>query len=193
MKQKIGVDLDECLAEFLFSFLHSYNHRYSTAFTFLDVHTYHFEEIIGGTHEDAVNKVSEFYQTPSFRELPVVFGSRHSIRELSKKNDLVVITSRLKSLQEETERWIYHHFPGRFEEIIFSNEIFKNEKNKSKGEICSENGITAIIEDNLTYAHECAAKGVLVFLLDKSWNRRSSVHQNVHRVIDWYHLLEEVQ
>ena len=105
MRLRIGVDLDKCLREFIFGFFQFHNQRYNTSFTFSDMNSYQFEHIIGGTREDALQKINQFNQTPYFRELPVVFGSQQSIRELSKKNDLFIITASLEKVKKETDRW----------------------------------------------------------------------------------------
>lgn len=194
MRRKVGVDNDECLAEFVYGFLCFHNQIYGTSFYVMDVSSYNLWEILDCDKQESIRRVHEFYGSCFFPNLPVTLGSREVSRRLSIDNDLFVITSRPEIIKEATLRWLSYHFPDIFKEVIFTNEwnLNGNRKNKTKGEICLEREISYLIEDNLDYARECSEKGVRVFLLDKPWNR-SDVNGNVTRVQSWYEILEKIE
>lgn len=61
-KMRIGIDLDECLAENLFSFLNYYNDTYGTSLDFNEVNEYKFWTLINEEKEEAIKKASSSNQ-----------------------------------------------------------------------------------------------------------------------------------
>ena len=188
---KIGIDLDECLGEFVYGFLEYHNEKYNSGLSRDGMVSYNFWDLIGCSRDESIKRVCDFYDTSGFKELPVVPGSREALRNLSDNNELYVITSRPDDITMETIRWLYHHYPGRFEisRIIFTNEFSKNGRKKTKANVCQGLGIDYLIEDNKDYANSCGDVGISVFLLDKPWNQ-GELHRNVSRVGGWYEVLD---
>ena len=189
---KIGIDLDECLSEYVFGFLNYYNYKYRTNFEIGDIKEYKLWTVIGGTREDAIDKVHDFHKTNYFKELPVVFGSKNAVEELKKFSELFVVTSRPNEIIEETNRWIDQHFHNKFSKIFFTNEWGKSGERKRKSEICKCLGIDFLIEDNLEYARDCANVGTKVFLLDKPWNQNKKLNE-INRIYNWNEFLEGIE
>ena len=187
---KIGIDLDECLAEFIFGFLNYYNNKYKTDFEFKDFKHYDLWKTIGGNRESAVKEVYDFYDTSHFKNLPVIFLSRTSINELKKDNGLFVITSRQNDFIEKTDYWINQNFPNKFSDIIFTGEWNNNGPKTKKSDICDRLEIDMFIEDNLDNALSCAKESRKVLLLDKPWNQNGSLPRGVNRVYNWNEILE---
>ena len=64
--------------------------------------------------------------------------------------------------------------------IIFSKE------EKTKSQICIENNIEHMVEDNIDYALDLANNWIKTFLIEKPWNSsREEVHPNMIRVKSW--------
>lgn len=190
MKKIIAFDLDECLGELILSFLEYYNNTYRTSYRYNDVRSYNLEEIIGRTKHDAIKEVYKFYETNYFREISVVIGSREVVRELTRDNEAIIITSRPYIIKTQTERWLWHHFYDKFKEVVFTNEWSLEGGRRTKGNICVELGVNCLIEDNLDYALDCSKNGIQVFLLDKPWNQ-GEVNGNITRVKNYWELLED--
>ncbi len=199
---RVGIDLDECLAEFIWGFSNYHNDVYKTYFEKENFRSYNIWETIGGSRKEAVKKVREYYETSYFREMPVVFGSFNSVNSLLGKNELFVITSRPSYMIDESKKWLGQHFPDKFSDIIFSDEwndsyfnffsiLFKKKLNKS--DICKKLDLDFMIEDNLDYAVDCAKKGIKTLLLDKPWNKNAKPPKNVLRVSDWNEILESIE
>lgn len=190
---KIGIDLDECLAEYIFGFLNWYNYTYKTNFRFEDFKDYDLWKTIGGTKNEVINKVHDFYKTDYFKELPIVFGSRNSIEELKKFNELFVVTSRPNEVIKETNKWIENHFHNKFSKVIFTNEWGNSGERRRKSEICKNVRLDFLIEDNLEYALDCARTKTKVFLLDRPWNQSKRKLDEINRVYNWHEILEKIE
>ncbi|MEK6872650.1 MAG: hypothetical protein AABW90_01395 [Nanoarchaeota archaeon] len=189
----IGIDLDECLSEYVFGFLNYYNDTYNTNFHFNDVKDFGFWKLIGGTREEAINIVSSFYKTSYFKELPVVFGSRNTVEELKKFSELFVVTSRPNDIINKTNQWIDQHFHNKFSKIIFTNELSRSGERKRKLEICKNLRLDFLVEDNIEYALDCARTKTKVFLLDKPWNQSERKLNEISRVYNWNEILEWIE
>ena len=83
--------------------------------------------------------------------------------------EIVTITARHKWLQNKTYDTIERLFPGLVDDVIFANHYTKD--HKWKWIICRENNIELMVDDNMSYAEELAAKWVWVHLLDQPRNR----------------------
>ena len=192
---KIGIDLDECLTEYVFGFLNYYNNTHKTNFHFWEIKNYKLWELIGGTKEEAINTVYAFHETNYFKELPVVFGAKNAVEELRKFSELLIITSRPNELINKTNQWLDQHFHNKFSNILFTNEWSKSGERKQKSEICKNLKLDFLIEDNLDYALNCSGYVRRVFLLDKPWNQteNGNLPRDVDRVYNWNEILEKIE
>lgn len=192
---RIGIDLDECLTEFVFSFLNYYNNKYGTKLNKGDIRSYDFCEFIGCSKEESTDRIYGFYETSYFKELPVVFGSKNGVRSLSSDNELFVITSRPEYIAQQTERWLEHHFHNRFSDIIFANELNNGQYSfkRTKSEVCAYLGVEFMIEDDESNARDCAFRGVKVFLIDQPWNQDEKLHSGIKRVYDWNEIFANIR
>ena len=60
---KIGLDMDEVITEFVMGFLKFYNEKFNKDIKFENWTSYNFWEVVGGTREELVELVDEFYET----------------------------------------------------------------------------------------------------------------------------------
>lgn len=189
---RIGIDLDECLAEFVFGFLNYYNNKHGTYFEAKDFKKYELWSVIGGNRDDAINEVYQFYKTDYFKELPVIFGSKNVVEELKKFSEVLIVTSRQNDIADKTTQWLDQHFHNKFSKIIFTNEWGKSGVSKKKSEICKSLRLDFLIEDNLECALDCARYSK-AFLLDKPWNQNKKLPENIKRVYNWHEILERIE
>lgn len=183
-KKKIAVDIDEVLAEFIPSYLQFYNLRNGTNFNIQDIFSFNLWESLGIEREEAVKIVFEFYGSDFFKRIKPIPFSVEAISKLSEKNHPSIITSRPESVREETIEWTHKYFPGMFREFHFTNQFSNNGAKKNKSDFCIENGYSLLIEDNASYANECARRGIDVFLMEQPWNRKT-LHPKIVRVRNW--------
>ncbi|KAJ3020487.1 UNVERIFIED_CONTAM: hypothetical protein HDU68_010158 [Siphonaria sp. JEL0065] len=192
-KPVMAVDMDEVLCGTAQALVDFHNANYSTKLTVKDFVSYNYEEVWGGTKQEAVEKVLVFfsfsslmfdmlklfytkvrlfYESDHFSErMAVVPGAFEALSVLKEYYDLVIITSRQEFVQKETHDFINLNYPGIFKEVHFANHHLTPEEaarmvSKTKGELCREVGATILIDDSLHHVFECAEKGIKVFLFD---------------------------
>ena len=190
---KIGIDLDEILADSLPALIEYHNATYGTSLTREQFHSYKFWEIWGGTREEAIQKIYDFFKTPYFRNIRPVTGSQKAISILKQNNDLFVITARQDDVAKATKGWINKHFPNAFSGIYFANHYSQKGEPKTKKEICDPLELDILIEDSLDYALECYNPSRKVLLLDCPWNKNSELPQGIHRVHSWKEIVDFIK
>jgi len=189
----IGIDVDDVLANFC-SFLITYhNRKYGTNFVESDHIHYEFWKIWGGTEEEALKKIYDFYDSKEFDSIFPVHGSQDGIACLREDHDLVVITSRHELVEGKTINWLNNYFPEKFSEIYFANEWSNHlQRGGRKYEICEKLGVELMVEDCLKYAMDCADHGIKTFLLDCPWNQVDSLPQLITRAYGWPDLISKI-
>jgi len=185
---KIGIDIDEVIAEFLESFLDFYNSKYNRDFKKEDFKDYKFEEILGGTSNETAKLIQEHGYD---KEIKLVEGALDAVKELSKKHELIILTARHPMFKDKTERFLDQHFGNIFSQILYTGEVFQK-YGTTKSDLCKQLGIEIIIEDNKLFSKECAEKGISVFLMSRPWNRDCLEHKNILRVKNWNEVLEKI-
>jgi uncharacterized HAD superfamily protein len=182
---KIGVDLDEVLADYLTAVLKYYNSAHGTTWKREDFFSYDFWEVWGGTRESMIEEIYAFYQTSYFKEMQVIAGASAGIKELKKDNELFIVTSRQDDIAEVTRQWVEQEFPDIFTEIYFVNGYSRSGQRRTKVEVCEQLEIELLIEDQVKYALECVSDNRKVILFDYPWNRRFDEMTGIFRVADW--------
>jgi uncharacterized HAD superfamily protein len=183
--RNIGIDFDDVLHDFNESLYSYHNKKYGTSIKRNDVVSYDIEKIWGGTKDEAIEKVYEFYRTREHDETMPLDGSVEVIRSLAHKFSLHIITSRVEEIKDLTIRWLDRHFPDMFSSVVFVNHYGKSMKSKrTKAEVCSELYVDLMIEDSLEHALAISACGIPVILIDCPWNQ-GETPDNVYRVRSW--------
>lgn len=190
---KIGIDLDEVLADFMPQLLKYYNGKYKTNFTRKQIKEYNFWNLWRCTKEQVIEEVYHFFKSPYANEIQPVRGARETVLKLNKNNELFVITSRADDFAEETFRWINKYFSRVFSEIYITNQWNNSyKKTKKKSDICKELGIELIIEDGPEHASDCASSGLNVLLFDCPWNK-GIIGKKIKRIKSWDEALKEIR
>jgi len=187
---KIGIDIDEVLADFMNPLIKFHNNRYGTSFKRNDFASYNLWETWGGTKEEASQKIHDFYDSNYFSEgVNPIYGSLMTISLLNSNNNLFVITSRNEKIKNKTVSWIGDYFPKQFSDLYFTNN------KRKKSDICINQGINILVEDSLEYSFECASKGIDVLLMDCPWNKftKQKTHEKIKRVYGWKGVLKEMK
>src|SRR3990167_2873158 len=105
----IGVDLDEVLADIMEPLNLYHNTEYGTSFRREDYVEYGLTKIWNVSWEEAMKRVYDFYRSPEFELLNPIPGAKDSLRLISQKNSLYIITSRPLEFHHKTENWINKH------------------------------------------------------------------------------------
>lgn len=192
LKMKIGIDLDEVIADYIGGFLDWYNQGNERSIRREDILSYNLWEndFFRWTKEDAVRYVDEFNESGLLEEIGLIECVNEVIERLREDFDLYVITSRREDLRERTERFLNKYFDGVFKGVVFTSE-FDDENRRSKADVCYELGLDYMIEDNKNFAKECVEKGIKVLLFDRPWNRGFEI-EGVNRVFGWGEVLDRI-
>lgn len=186
LKQTIGIDIDDVLADFLEWYLLFHNEKYSTKFRRNDFFCYRFREVVWWDKQTAIQNIHEFFKSRYFKSIPPITGSQFTVNKLKDIYNLEVITSRQTILEERTRIWIELNYPWMFQWIHFGNHYRLEWKTRTKSEICKELWVSIMIEDSLEYTIECAKANVNVILLDSPWNKtETALPVNITRVNTW--------
>lgn len=191
---KIGIDFDDVVANSMHAILQLHNERYGSNYTLDHAISYRLEDVWGGTTEEAVKKIDEFFDTDQLITISPMAGSIKGLRALkSQGHELYIVTGRKSRDIKQTERWLEHHFKGVFSGIHYASffAMKESENPLKKVDICKKLGIELMIDDNLPTALECATEGIKVFLFDQNWNR-TKLSEGITRVHSWDEIVEKL-
>ncbi len=190
MRDVIAFDVDDIFFEFYLALTLFHNERYGTRLRKEDFRSYFVHEVWGGTAEEGVAKVWEFYGTEEFRYLPLVRGAEHAVRCLAEKYDLVAVTGRPHGLAGLTTEMLGRHFSGCFKSVHHTDAFgIGGGVPQPKVDVCFEVGARTIVEDYLGHALPCADAGMDVILFDQPWNRGVAIPTYVNRAHSWADVL----
>ncbi len=121
-------------------------------------------------------------------EIRLLPGSAFAISEIMKKNKVVFITSRDPSWIDYTKKWLKTNLNRDNFEIYFAKSHLGSE-HKTKGEICSELGVSTLIDDNTEHCKSAIDKGIKAVLYGEyGWHL--SIPEGVIRCKSWSEVLE---
>ena len=184
---KIGIDIDEVVADFYGTFLSYYNLRYNKKVCFEDLLEYK-ANIFGEDREKIDNIFNEFFKSDDFDKIELKEGAFEGISFLDDNFDIVFVTARCCSLKHKTFNFFNKFFPGRNFDIVF---IGDDSFNMDKFNICKSLECDLIIEDKGETCLDFAKKGAISILLDKPWNQGIE-HSNIYRCFSWSEIVEKV-
>lgn len=176
-----ALDIDDVKGDFVGGFVAWHNENYGTNLQYDGWHSYHFEDVLGGTHADAIAKVRLFYNTHHFTDMPLIEGAKEGVAKIYESSDLVAVTGRNLMAENSTKRWLARHFP-EVPDVYFTDAFERQKHNKS--EVCLRLGAQEIVEDNRNNAIECAKAGVGAVLMTRPWNL-GDLPARIIRVESW--------
>ncbi|MBI3033260.1 hypothetical protein HYY69_07325 [Candidatus Woesearchaeota archaeon] len=183
---RIGVDLDNVLADHMSALIAYYNRIYSNSLNRDGFKSLKFWETWGGTREQAIDLVHDFYASPEFEAMLPVDGAQEGINLLKSDHRLEIITARPSDLIPITSQWLNKYFPETFAGAYFANHYARNGwHSSSKRELCGLFDIDLLVEDSLEHAIECVDQIRPVVLLDNPWNQTPSLPTGIYRVGSW--------
>ncbi|MCX6748278.1 MAG: HAD hydrolase-like protein [Candidatus Pacearchaeota archaeon] len=186
---KIAVDLDDTLADSVTSFIDFYNQKYKPTLKYEDFTAYTLNEINGMPKEEENKILEEFDNSEYYDKIKPLKEAIEAIKELSKKHEIIVVTSRPEKFEKRTRIWINKYLP-EIKNILFVRKVY-HEIPKTKAEVCREINAEVLIDDNLTHAHDCEKEGIRSILIDYPWNRDNMPNSKlIHRVKSWAEIIK---
>lgn len=185
----IGVDLDEVLAETVdYCLFYNKNKICWKTVNKEDIKKYYIHHMV--EYDISKEEAIEWFRNPMIDDInleikPVIWAIDWLKQLKNKWFILKIVTARVWDLfWEYTQKWIEKYYPDLFDDIIYANHFTKEDKTKS--ELCKENDIFVMVEDNFDYALELAENGIKTYLLEKPWNKDIfKNHKNIIKVKSW--------
>ena len=193
-KSTLVVDLDNVLARSAETFVAFSNEHFGTDITIED-YDEDWERMWGVAHEEAVRRGTYMRARHIHRSYEPMPGAKTALDSLHKKYRLVILTSRGKAVELETTEWLGTHYPGLFDEVLFSgiwdDAATRNGHLLTKGDRYRELGAGYVIDDYLKHCAAAVQGGVPALLFgDYPWNRADTLPAGVTRCADWLAVLE---
>lgn len=186
MKQIIAVDIDEVLFPLTPSFMAYHNETYGTRLKPAHKKSDFLEEVTGETEAQMMAKIDAYLQTHHYANAKPVPGAVDAISRLSETYRLVIITARTANYRGSTESFVAKHFPGMFNDILYSFDAIDPAKYTPKKDLCKHVRALALVDDSLRNIQSIADTGVQGILFgDYAWNQHPELPSHVTRCIDW--------
>jgi 5'(3')-deoxyribonucleotidase len=188
----IAVDLDEVVADLLSNLILFHNNVYGTNLKRSDFFSYHYEEVWGGSKDEAVQKVREFIKSEYFLNILPVPGACEALLYLKQLGyKLFIVTGREDYTKEITQAWIQKHFSGIFSGIYHTNAYVKGSRRIKKSLVCSQLEALIIIDDDMMHIRDCLESGIKVIVFDNPWNQ-GDFSSEINRVSKWAEVIEVI-
>ncbi len=123
------------------------------------------------------------FQNPEFWEVQPVPWAYEQLKKIKEAwHTLAVLTWRPQFAAENTKKWIELHYPQIFSLFLFA--AVHTEDEISKAELCEQNGVQMMVEDDPYFVSNLSEKGVPCVLLDYPRNQDFNLekHPNVHKI-----------
>lgn len=185
----IWIDLDEVLSETV-DYCIKYN-KHKIAWKYVDredITDYYIYKIpwYNIWKQDAIKWFQDSIKGDKYLEIKPIIWALETLENLKKRWFIFkIVTARIYDIfWKYTENWIDKYYPNIFEDIIYADHF--SEKSRKKSELCKENNIKYMIEDNFEYALELAENNIITYLLEKPWNKNiEKTHRNIIKVKSW--------
>ena len=189
--QTMGIDLDDTTINMIDPLCRFAQSKGIPLF-YERIKNYDFWTAWGGTREEAIALVEEFYRSDEIKKAPPVGGAIKSIKSLAEKSRLVFITSRFGDGKIRAEEWLSEHLQNIPYKLFFAGHYA--EGNVSKPNICAEQEVDVIVDDFHEYVRGCVEansrlRGVLFG--NYGWTRQIE-HPRVVHAHSWQDVLRFV-
>ena len=183
----VGVDFDDVVFNFNKYFIPWHNKHFGTNVQYETVHSFSLIEVYGADEHTMTERVRAFTHDGSHKTVMPIDGAKDVIAKLCERYDLHIVTARSETTQPLVLEWLEDHFPKTFQQVHFTNTFggLHHQVKRTKSAVCKEIGAVVHIEDAPSHAYEVATAGIPVLLLDRPWNRNSSLPRAVTRVHSW--------
>lgn len=170
--QRIAIDMDDVIADFLTKYLDSYNADFQGSFTKEHLAGQHLSALVAQEH---IPRLDEYVHNPEFfADLAVMPHSQEVIRELMERYEVFITTAAMDvpASFNAKYKWLGRHFPF----IPTSHIVFCGDKSILNADY--------LIDDNIRHFQRFRGEGIL-------FTAPHNVHVNGYRrVNDWLEVRE---
>ena len=192
LKPIIAVDIDDVLANNAAGFVAFSNQKWGTNLA-VDDYDEHWARVWGIEHdlEEVTRRRDAFISSGIHRDFSTTDSAHDSLRRLSDRYELHVVTSRLLTMKDDTMRWLTKHYGDVFTDATIHyagiwDTLTSNSHNVTKADTVSALGADYLIDDQLKHCEAVAEAGKHALLFgDYGWNQADELHPNITRVKSW--------
>ncbi len=187
-KQIIAIDVDDVLAATTIGWVTFSNERWGYNLT-VDDYDEHWAKMWGVDHETATKRADEMYRSGVVENVQHDPVAVDVLRELAKRYELAIATSRNTFLRKATEDWIGSNFKGLFGSIHMAgiyDDHPEDAPTRTKGDLILSIGADYLVDDQPKHCLAVAGHGKQAILFgDYAWNRDVELVPGVTRCRDW--------
>ena len=180
MRLRVGIDVDEVIADSVAVYLPTLNDLFGRTLTRDDLTRYQFEETFVLSPAEMKAFWKSFSSGGGWERIRPVPGAAEALGRLRARHEVVVVTGRPEEhVGERTRRWLAAHA------IPHDSLVFRGETDKEaavRRATDDGRGLDVLVEDHWAFAEAVAEHGVPVLLVDCPWNRSAPAHPLVRRV-----------
>lgn len=182
--------MDDVLAGHAEAFIQFSNGNYTTNLT-IEGYSDHWTDFWGDIgHDEIERRAMEFLTYESVNQFEPKEDAMKALANLSKNNDLFVVTARPRHLLDASHRWINKHFKDIFKDIHLV-PIWEPNNKITKADICKQIGATYLIDDSVSHCNLVAEGGMKAILFgDYAWNRKEYINDGVIRCKGWSEVVD---
>lgn len=188
-KPIIAIDIDDVLADYALGFIEFSNAHWGTHLT-IDDYDEHWANVWKVDMAEVRRRADVIREKRLVKDLAHKSEAQPILERLSRRFDLVVVTSRRVQNREDTLAWLQLHYPMlSIQNVTFSgffDTINDMSLHQTKGSIIASIGASYMIDDQPKHCLSAAECGVEALLFGNyRWNQLADLPANVTRVPDW--------
>ena len=187
---KIGIDIDDVLADSLPYYTRAFNQRFGLQIDLADAAWRIFDRFPRISRQEAHDFFSGLIEAGFFSSRPLLPGAKEAVESLSEDGHrMFIITGRAPQDEAITRSWLTHvGLLSRFEAVIHRA---REPVDRHKSGAASGLQLDVFIEDELAVATAVAETAIPVLLYDQPWNR-GVLPGNVCRIRSWTEALIQI-
>lgn len=188
-KKTIAVDIDDVLSASAQGWVDYSNRRWGTNLR-VDDYDEDWSKMWGVDYAEDRRRAHEFYRSGTVGTYEPFNEAKPVLEELARRYKLVITTSRVRYVQEDTLKWLDTHYKGIFEEVHLAGIFDTNHPNPlslTKAGLCVSIGVDYLIDDHPKHCFAVAKAGIWTILFGEyAWSRNlGQLPERVTRVTDW--------
>jgi len=193
-KPLVVIDLDNVLAQSARAFVDFSNQQFGTGIT-LEDYNEDWSKMWGVSYEEAERRGAVMREHDIHQMDEPMPGACAALQALRSNYRLVILTSRREVSKPATDTWLERHYPGIFDDVLFSGIWDGNDRSDghlmTKGDQYKGLGAAYVIDDHLKHCSAAAAHDAIGLLFGEyPWNRHESLPVGVVRRNDWASVAE---
>ncbi len=187
---KIGIDLDDVLADSLPHYLQAFNRRFGLDVELADGAWRIADRFPHIPRQEADDFFTELIADGFFSSRSLIPHAKEAVETLADDgHDLYIITGRTPRDEEITMDWLTRvGVLSHFEAVMHRT---REPVGHHKSSAASELQLDLFIEDELAVALAVSETAIPVLLFDRPWNQ-GSLPCNVHRIRSWHEALTRI-